>query len=683
MIWPENYLLQMACWLAGFWLVYMAALRKETFFELTRWYLVLGLLLSLVLPFFPVRYEVVRPAVDFQPLTTLMVTAAVPAGQSLTLSDIIRVIYLLGIGVCLIRFVWQVISLYRLRRKGHNLKFEGIKVFKLEKETAPFSFFSTIYVSKTMCGEAELKTVITHEKVHIDERHWADLLLLEVARALQWFNPLMLLYRKAMMQNHEFLADQGSIRQGVSARTYKAILANQMLGVQVLPVTSGFSHFNSTKRIFMMNKNRTTPVKKLKLLWVLPVIALLLMAFAKPRYVSGHTPDALNQSAMVIKGKVTDEKGEALPGASVILRNSTVGTLSDIKGNFNLNGIKPGDEIVVSFVGFETVVAKAEKDINVVMKKAVISIELSKGETAPPPPAPTLNIRGVEPGKSPLLIVDGQISKQSVDQIDADQIAELYVLKGKEAIEKYGDQAKDGAIEIITKKSGAKNKTTGNEKSGDEEVFVVVEEMPQYPGGVEALTRYIRTEASKANVKGYAVVSFTVDSKGAVTEVRIDKSSSEACSKPAEKIIKAMAVWKPGMQRGKAVSVKYRLKVEFGSSDSSVLPLEKVKLDSFVENNEQVPEFKGNLSAFIREKTDHLNVTGKSVLQFKIGKDGKAKDPKIVESKSEIFKQIASEIVDNMPVWEPGKQNGKLSESICQIDFDFDSGCMAIRFKLI
>jgi hypothetical protein len=647
-----SYLFQMACWIAGFWLVYVVALRRETFFELTRWFLVVGLFASIVLPFFPVRYQVVQAAFDLSAYA-IATSSTLPAENRLTLSDYLQVLYLLGILVFLVRFLWQIFSLYKCR-KGNQIRFGNIKVFRLTKGTTPFSFFNTIYVSNTLRGETELQTVITHEKVHIDERHWADLLLLEIARALQWFNPLMLLYRKAMMQNHEFLADKGTLQQGVSARTYKAILANQMLGIQVLPVASGFSHYDSTKRIFMMNRDKTSPIKRLKLLWALPVIALLLTAFAKPKYVSGENPtiQIANEKTNTVKGQVTDEKGKALQGATIIVRNTTTGATTDKNGKFILDGVNPDGEIVISFVGYETVVRKIEKELNVSMKRATINIDLSempspppppvikakvasekgtsedadqllvvvdgkvssskideidtktiqsvnilKGDEAvqlygekgkngvievklknemaspPPPPATAIDVRSAEPGKSPLIIVDGKETNLKMQQIDSYSVESISVLKGESAIQKYGEKAKDGAVEITTKKDSPKkaNSTTsegdvsvtGYGNPNNDDVFVAVEEMPQFPGGHDALIEYLNNAKANVNQKGDVKVTFTVDSKGKITGININSCPTKYLGEKTSEILHAMPLWAPGKQRGKPVDVEMSMTISY------------------------------------------------------------------------------------------------------------------------
>ena len=557
-----SYLLQMACWLAGFWLVYAAFLKKETFFELNRWFLLTGLVASLLLPLFPVRYNVVVPATDFLSLKMLGATA-VKIDESVPRLNYWVIAYALGVSWFLIRFVWQSAKLYRLRRYSERIILGETPVFKLEKDTAPFSFFKSIYVSKKMCGETELKTVVAHEKVHIDERHWADLLLLEVARALQWFNPLLLIYRKAVMQNHEYLADSGTLRNGVSARTYKAVLANQMLGVPVLQVANGFTLFNPTKRILMMNKDKTTPVKRLKLLWALPVIALLLVSFAKPNYVSGENPSTVasaDEKTITVTGKVTDEKGNPLPGTSIVVKNSSTGAVSDAKGNYTLAGIKPDDEIVFSFVGYGTKVAKAASKLNVSMSKEVFVIGYANNQMAPPPPPPPFVIRG-NFGRNPLFLIDGKVSNVDINTIDPNTIDHIEVLKDQSAIALYGEKGKDGVILIATKKGNVPPPPP----PANNEVFVVVEDMPEFPGGQTALGDYITKKAAAANEKGFAEVRFLVDTDGKVKDVKAVSTESDKLNKLATEIIAGFPRWKPGMQRGKAVPVMMQIGIDFGS----------------------------------------------------------------------------------------------------------------------
>ena len=637
----SSYLLQMACWLAAFWLVYVLALRKETFFELNRWFLLVGIMAAFVLPLFPIKYEVVKNTAD----STLLLMTGKLSETSTPFEDSISYWYwIYGIGAFIVfaRFLHQCIKLLWLIRKSEPIWVNNTRVFKFEGDTAPFSFFNFIFVSKTMDNEAELKTVVAHEKVHINERHWADLLLLEVARTVQWFNPLLLLYRKAIMQNHEYLADYGTLQNGVSAQTYKAVLVNQMLGVPVLKVANGFTLFNPTKRIFMMNKNKTKPAKQLKLLWALPLVALIMVSFAQPNYVTGEntsTENNLNQHKTVtgkildqygnpvtdalvlnnkgskktssdnegnfkieqvnntsdieivkedyyvvntiaksetelvvlmgkgerfntsqdnktitVNGTVTNEEGEPLPGASIVIKNGTLGTISNPQGKFVLEGIKPTDEIVISFVGYESQALKPKAELKVKMKKGVYTINIQQ-EMAPPPPPPPMVYDLNNNGKKPMIVLDGKPFTGEINSIDPTTIDRVEVLKDEASIAAYGDKAKDGVIVITSKKKGAPE---------EDALFVIVEEMPQYNGGNAALNKYLSKATAGTKVKGSVLVQFTVKKTGAIESAKVISSSNSELDKKALEIINAMPKWIPGKQRGKAVDVMASLNVSFG-----------------------------------------------------------------------------------------------------------------------
>jgi TonB-dependent SusC/RagA subfamily outer membrane receptor len=631
-----SYLLQMSCWIGGFWLVYIVFLRKETFFNLNRWFLNLGLIASLIMPLFPVRYAVqLEPKIPVDLSDLVNLATVVPSTESVQLNYWVLA-YVLGAVLFRIQFLRQTAYLLRMKKKAEIVQIGQSTIFKIDVETAPFSFFSKIYVSKKLSGETELKAVIAHEKVHIEQRHWADLLLLEVVRALQWFNPLLVLYRKAMMQNHEYLADWGTLATGVSARTYQAILANQMLGVPILQIANGFTLFNPTKRILMMNKDKTKPIRQFKLLWAIPVVALILFSFSKPVYV---TNSALSEGQVIegkiikVKGKVLSESGKPMHGASVIVAKSNYGTVVDPEGNFTLENVMEGAEVVISFVGYKTLRQEVAPQMGFVMQKEVRVVgygpkkpsaksavdevfvvlgsshnesggvageaaqplvildgEEYKGKIADIDPETIesisvlkddasktvygkkgedgvvvitskekkpVTIRGISNSSNPLVVIDGKITDKNAMQIDVDQIESINVLKDQSAIAKYGEKAKNGVIEVTTKKKPSV-------QPDPDEVFVVVEEIATFPGGKDALSVYLKNATEKSGIKGVVVpVYFTVNKTGVIENVRADESATKNARNKAAEIVKAMPKWNPAKQRGLAVDVDLSVEVVF------------------------------------------------------------------------------------------------------------------------
>jgi outer membrane biosynthesis protein TonB len=238
------------------------------------------------------------------------------------------------------------------------------------------------------------------------------------------------------------------------------------------------------------------------------------VAFAKPNYVSGEYGNIAatsEEKTITVTGRVTDRlEGEPLPGTSIVIKNSTRGTSSDEKGNFSLSGVKPEEEIVFSFVGYATVVLKAKSKIIVAMERKVVSVEVGNNDAPPPPPADE-----VAPPPPPPPPADEMASPPPPPPL------------------------------------------TG------EPVFYVVEEMPQFPGGADALNAYLSKATAGSAEKGKVTVSFSVGGDGKIKNAKVDQSELDKLNKKALEIVYGMPTWKPGLQRGKPVKVEMSLEVQF------------------------------------------------------------------------------------------------------------------------
>ena len=179
------------------------------------------------------------------------------------------------------------------------------------------------------------------------------------------------------------------------------------------------------------------------------------------------------------------------------------------------------------------------------------------GVAPPPPPPPAeLGIRSMD-GKKLLVIVDGAISNIDADKIDPETVESMTILKDEFAKDKYGDKGKDGVIEITTK------------NKADTDLYVVVEELPEFIGGKDAMASWINSnlkypaEAVKSKITGKVLVNFTVTAKGKIENVVVIKSINPVLDAEAKRVISSMPDWKPGMQAGKTVPVQLQVPVEF------------------------------------------------------------------------------------------------------------------------
>ena len=245
--------------------------------------------------------------------------------------------------------------------------------------------------------DVETKEIMNHELVHIRQKHWFDLVLVELLCMLQWFNPLVWIYIRFIRQNHEYLADEVALQRTSDPAIYRAALLNQIVGSPVVSLANSFNYSLNKKRFNMMKNIISSPYRKMKILLILPVFAIVFYAFAKPDYKykysddnSGNNISGTSLQQKSVRGKVVQNDGTPLPGATIIVKGTTLGTSADAIGSFKIDNVPDDGLLVVSFVGFKSKVIKpvftSEMVINMV--KDTIKYMNSNISTPPPPPPP-------------------------------------------------------------------------------------------------------------------------------------------------------------------------------------------------------------------------------------------------------------------------------------------------------
>jgi TonB family protein len=555
-----TYLMKSSVWLTGFTVIFVLFLRNERFFTLNRIYLVCGMLGSIIFPLFTWHYTVLMPAIPSVEVPDLQLQPiAVVANESFNPQNFLILAYLAGIFYLIFRILRQTLPVFRIIRKSETMNFSKAKLIRTDAYPASFSFFSFVFVNPSI-DEIETNEIVNHELEHIRQQHWIDLLIFEILRTVQWFNPAIWLYGHLIRQNHEYLADERALQRSTNPAVYRAALLNQLFGGPVISLANSFNYSLNKKRFNMMKQTISSPLRKLKLLMVLPLIAGVFYAFAAPEYqfVQDENSNVVQESR-IVTGKVISEDGKPLKGTSIVVSGKSIGTTTDDNGIFVLK-VTDDSPIVVSYVGFESVKINPnfEKEMLITMKRNVISIKF---------PDQTIETNKKKPidinNSNALIIVNGnEISKYELSRINPDKIESIDVLKSKTSVEKYGEKGKDGVIEITTEK--------------EQKEFFIVEELPKFPGGVDVLKGYVASTmkypsiALENGIYGQVIVNFIVAHDGSVTDAKISRGVDPTLDKEALRIVNNMPKWKPGSQNGKPVRVSYSLPIDFK------LPLDKV-----------------------------------------------------------------------------------------------------------
>jgi TonB family protein len=555
-----TYLFKSVVWLTGFTLIFLLFLRNERFFHLNRVFLLAGILTSFVFPFISIHYTVVLPVVSSFQVENPVVSQVQNPTSSLIpdLKTVLLVLYASGVMFILTLMIRQWRIVLSAIKRSEIISAYSVKLIKTSEYTSAFSFFSYVFVNPSVT-DIESREIMNHELVHVRQKHWIDLVLAGLLCMIQWFNPLVWIYVRFIRQNHEYLADEVALQRTSDPAVYKAVLLNQIVGAPVFSLANSFNYSLNKKRFIMMKNIITSPYRKLKVLLILPVFALIFYSFARPDYKYRYLNEGSSGSASAateqksVKGTVVSQDGKPLRGANVVVQGTTIGASADEKGNFKIDNMPADRLLAVSFVGFKTMSLKPDfnSEMNIRMTRDTVKYSPNDG----PPP---------------LYVVDGkEVSEAEANKINPENMESVNVLKDKTgltpATDKYGNKGKNGVVEIITKKSEVKevNKNTNKDE------WVVMEELPQFPGGKYALTSWIEAnikypaEALKGGKKGKVYVSFIITTSGKVKDAVVTKSDSPLLNNEAIRVISSMPDWKPGTQSGKSVAVQMEVPVEF------------------------------------------------------------------------------------------------------------------------
>ena len=478
------YILKSSVCLAIFYLFYRLLLARETFHRFNRFSLLGILLLSCLLPL--VEVSVKQETEVHQTMLTLeqllMMADAVNATEAgaraetatVTWIQVALLVYLAGIVFFAFRNVYSLVRLLMLLKSGKKEDIGSYLPGRKERVTlivhncdiAPFSWMGYIVISRKDLEENG-REILIHELAHIHNRHSWDLLVADVCIFFQWFNPASWLLKQELQNIHEFEADETVIKEGVDAKQYQLLLIKKAVGTRLYSMANSFNHSKLKKRITMMLKEKSNPWARLKYLYILPVAAIAVTAFARPE---------ISETAEEIS-RMSDALG--MEQASLLFSR-----LHDISA------------------------AKVNDLTAIVEAKAVKTTE------EPVQVAPVLK-----------------------------------------------DTAKPVEVKYIPAEV--------TEKLQGTPFFEVVEQMPEYPGGMAAALEYIQKNmrypetAKKNGTQGRVTVQFIIDKGGNVTDPKVIRAVDKDLDAEAIRLVGTMPKWKPGMQKGQAVAVKYTLPVMF------------------------------------------------------------------------------------------------------------------------
>ncbi len=525
------YLLKLSVSLTIVWLFYRLFLQRLTFYTWNRWYLLVYSLLCFVIPLINIT-----PWVEKQPFgegalinyipVLLAGGIAVASSQSVKVEDgsflasgwnILLLVLVAGAGVLLIRLMSRLLSFRKILRGARlvdSTEYEAIKLYHVEEDIVPFSFGNAIYINQRLHTEKEWEEIVLHEYVHVRQRHTIDILVAEWLCILNWYNPFAWLIRFAIRQNLEFIADNKVLENGSDRKAYQYHLL-KVVGNQPYRIANNFNFSSLKKRIIMMNRIKSARVQLIKFLFLLPLMAILLLAF-RDQYnnriqadsikigiddkqdrsstpllpVGEHAVSLSPIESVVVKKNLSDRQKlriqdtlspgkKSLGGDTLTLPKNMLYVLngSPVPAGWSPSSI---DQSVIKSIS----ILKGQMATSLFGTRGangVIAITTGSDETdkigftydtlsdASSDPQLTQRIVVGHLYKGPnnssiLYYVDGiEMDSAQFSKVPQDQIESIRVVKGPSAIEKYGQKAKNGVIVVTLKKpaGAASGKASG------------------------------------------------------------------------------------------------------------------------------------------------------------------------------------------------------------------------------
>ena len=296
------YILKTSLCLAFFYLFYRLLLSKETFHRFNRIALLSVLALSWLLPL--ITFTIHKPSEVTQAMLSIEQLLLVADFSETTfdsqiessmINDIvyqpdyyswgimaILFIYAAGVIFFILRHIYSLIRLHILIKSSRKEFIAGnIRLYIHDKAISPFSWMRCIVISQQDFDENG-REILIHEKAHINHLHSWDLLLADISIYFQWFNPAAWLLKQELQSIHEYQADDSVLREGVDAKQYQLLLIKKAVGTRLYSMANSFNQSTLKKRITMMLKQKSSPWARLKYLYVLPLAAIAVTAFARP-----------------------------------------------------------------------------------------------------------------------------------------------------------------------------------------------------------------------------------------------------------------------------------------------------------------------------------------------------------------------------------------------------------------
>ena len=544
-----HYLLLVNIYLTLFFTFYTLLLRRETFFQLNRIYLVGTAILSFFIPL--MQSEWVKSLFITQQVqytiyggSAVFITDIAPIKNNpVTFGQVLIVLYTIGVIFLAVKLMLQLIVLRR--------------IIQDPSPKVSYSFFNKVKVSEGINGRDVIES---HEMVHARQFHSADVLIIEAVMIINWFNPVVYLYRHAIKHVHEYIADRYTLKKGTSKAEYAMLLLSQTFETPAHNLVNPF--FNSSllkQRIMMLQKNRSQRIKLIKYGLSAPLFILMLV-LSSATINDSKAVSTIHKQAEIILEKPANIVTDTTYRTTIVTYDPKMDKLpvADTVPN-NDNAVFSAVETIPTFPGGETAFGQflsktikypAEAVKNEVQGRSIITFIVEK---------------------------DGSLSNFKVVRAlgsgtDEEAIRALKQSPKWNAGKQNGHTVRvqySVPVSFTLDKGIHPAAVTADGQINNKQVYSAVEKYPTFPGGSTEFGKFLAANvkypkaAREANIQGRVIASFIVEEDGSLSDIKIMRGIGYGADEEAERVLKLSPKWNPGTQDGKPVRTAYSVPISF------------------------------------------------------------------------------------------------------------------------
>ena len=571
---------------------YHLVLEREKTHRFNRFYLLITLILSLVIPF--VTYEIIEiiPFQSSEPtfipqFENLPTTAIVEKVNYIPI--ILWSLYGIITALFMLRFVKNIYKLIQKSKSNATINYKNVTLVLVEEKTLPHSFLNYIFINSDDYNNQTIEDELyTHELVHVTQKHTFDILFIELLKCIFWFNPLLYFYKEAIQLNHEFLADEKVVTSYNNVTFYQNLLLQKSSNVQTIYLASNLNYLVTKKRLIMMTKKTSKSLAIVKKIAIVPILSGLVYFFC----VEIVAQEQNNPVSVKKKNKVEQN--------SVVSENKSVLEKEYFKGvRFKYYDDsykdKKGKRIGTLIID-KTYEELREADKNKFKYFLLIPTAIQKKSPS------SKEFEGFKDQKKYAIWIDGiNVSNAKLNNYKPNEIAYFsgsVILKNARTkkhpqpfqywfythsyfdANEMGKQKKkyEGSEIVVWQELNSKTSVVENKAKAaiiaekiqvQDSVFntTILDKSPEYIGGMQLFYKFvgenftISDEAIKEKISGKVFITFIVEKDGSLSNFKILRDIGYGTGEESVRVLKLSPKWKPGEIKGKPVRVQFSLPI--------------------------------------------------------------------------------------------------------------------------